>query len=66
MSEWQPIETAPKDGTEIRLRATFLNYYQYGVGSFAVHMGGDPPEWRMKSKDIGWCRANPPTHWQPL
>lgn len=66
---WRPIESAPQDGTPVRLRATFkqnpLGYVEC-VGSFKVHAEGAPPEWRMHSKDIGWCRANPPTSWRPL
>jgi hypothetical protein len=59
---WNPISTAPLDGTAVRL---FVDDHQ-GVGSFAVHMDGGSPEWRMHSKDIGWCRENPPTHWMRL
>ncbi len=62
MSEWQDISTAPRDGTRVRLKAGA----DACVGSFRVHSDGDAAEWRMHSKDIGWCRDHPPTHWQPL
>jgi hypothetical protein len=56
---WKPIETAPKDGTEVLI---------FGNGSYAVaHWNGT--EWRDIG-DIGWAgmygEDNQPTHWMNL
>lgn len=65
MSEWQPIETAPKDGTHILLAWSYKN--------------GTPPRvsecfWRndmpFSQDGVWWCFHGrmfaEPTHWQPL
>jgi hypothetical protein len=65
MSEWQPIETAPKDGARVLL------------GRFAPRMdrhGYCAVDWYRQAKDgngfIGFGKFNmtfwPPTHWMPL
>lgn len=67
--DWRPIDTGPKDGTRVWLRSPWPHdgmKWQMHVGSFAVHSDDEPPEWRMHSKDIGWCRQNPPTEWAPV
>lgn len=57
MSEWHPIETAPKDGTPILVA-------DKGVWMTAA---------RFMPCDMAWIehtasglRLNPPTHWMPL
>lgn len=51
MSEWQPIETAPKDGT-------WFLAYEADVPMYTAHW--DEDGWY----DLEWkCR---PTHWMPL
>lgn len=63
MTEWQPIETAPKDG-----RFVFLGDNKpengapaYGIGRFA---GG---AWhQMCTPDWMWVGQHEPTHWAPL
>jgi hypothetical protein len=56
---WQPIDTAPKDGTEIlalcRAPARDGDYYE------AVRYLTDAPCWVTRE---GWMRH--PTHWMPL
>lgn len=82
MSEWQPIETAPRDGTEVILAIT-----GGGHKSHWVHVGwwnaGDSFPWRfIDSFDLtptGCCnledddripvngaREESVTHWMPL
>lgn len=60
MSEWQPIETAPKDGTMVLI----WRKLEKGIGGdFPAHAAVD--EWRGNS----WYRTRPgqqPTHWMPL
>ena len=55
--QWSPIETAPKDGTEILI---------FGEGEFAV-AAWNGSEWRDIG-DIGWGGMDgaSPTHWKPL
>lgn len=63
--EWQPIETAPKNGKEVLVCRKFDS----GSASYAVaSFNGD--EWRDMG-DIGWAGmygddGNQPTHWMPL
>jgi hypothetical protein len=55
MSDWQPIVTAPKDGTEVRLRLNLQSVKAYWdddlrtwVLSRPLHMESirDPEKWR--------------------
>lgn len=62
MSEWRPIETAPKDGTRIQLGFENMRGFNViahwtdggwsaaGTGQHAIYLHGRPP----------------PTHWMPL
>lgn len=56
MSEWQDIRTAPKDGTPIRIKAS------YGLGE----MGGC---WKSRNGRLAFAeiagRNVDPTHWKP-
>lgn len=57
MTEWQPIETAPKDGTAIWVSAVGVGEpvrtVQHWYGEWVNIYNGD---------SIGW----EPTHWMPL
>lgn len=67
MSEWQPIKTAPKDGTEVLL--LFADEPLWIVAFFG-------PDSQKKSSEICWrCKWDheslhqgyeEPTHWMPL
>lgn len=74
MSEWQPIETAPKDGTRV------IVYEPHGVHSRAGrrkvcscdkvtesywHQPGNPAVEGFWTSPMGQVRFKP-THWQPL
>lgn len=55
--KWQPIETAPKDGTEIIVKR----------GGKTISLGW---YFRSSSRFEGWCDHNgngiTPTHWIPM
>ncbi|WP_025859081.1 phage protein [Pseudomonas sp. CHM02] len=74
---WQPIETAPKDGTEIILRKgdrvtsgawiewtkSEAEFHSTGayLGNYEYDSGASWSSW-----DGGFCEDDEPTHWQPL
>lgn len=58
MSEWQPIETAPKDGTAIILSA------YSGALDRMVSWDGRWSDWGGVWTHHG--RISQPTHWMPL
>jgi len=62
MSDWQPIETAPKDGTNVLLAWPYI--------SRCAIMGYYHPECRQwLEAGAGWTGYSshyPPTHWMPL
>ncbi len=73
MSKWQPIETAPKDGTIILLAETnFQNetswdrYSNIDIGAWEEKLPGAPPD----ETEFWWAsnygRVENPTHWMPL
>ena len=77
MTDWRPIATAPKDGTEVLLAAP--GRVTYGAWSAPsetpriVYRDGfaPEPEWDefepyWASYDGGFTDQNPPTHWMPL
>lgn len=58
-SGWRPIESAPKDGTEVQLargQHVYVGRYLDGEGWWEVN--NDPTD--------GWGDEVLPTHWQPL
>jgi hypothetical protein len=72
MSEWQPIETAPRDGTWIIVAGTSKVDPDYNVlfseyGDDAVGMSiakWDARQWRDQWDD--YYGPDCPTHWMPL
>ena len=64
---WQPIATAPKDGTDLLL----AEYGENGYGEIDVGSWGLIEKSDLDGSDvIGWLsnygRVNEPTHWLPL
>ncbi len=68
MSDWQPIDTAPRDGTRVLL------WCEDGVGAvigiwYAFKSNLLPPYWattRGLLHGSAHDREYQPTHWQPL
>lgn len=57
MPAWQPIETAPKDGTEV---LGFIPSYYQGKGGQTVILWMEGEWWDNR------CFPTTPTHWQAL
>lgn len=62
MSEWMPIESAPKDGTK------FLAWRDHEVAEAYVIQRDDGEVWTFgrTSAHVSVFPSNKPTHWQPL
>lgn len=58
MSEWHPIETAPKDGSR------FLAYERRDVSHYPCWWCNDFSIWEGWQDD--WDSEPEPTHWMPL
>lgn len=67
MTEWQPIETAPKDGTSI---LAFMPDAAEQFRIMPIEMldfnDGDGPQWWQADVDDGHPLEVTPTHWMPL
>lgn len=64
---WQPIETAPRDGTRVILYRPQTPGYRAAVrrvvvGSFSAKKGC----WRIENVHPGWLSQSQVTCWQPL
>jgi hypothetical protein len=61
---WQPIETAPKDGTRVLLwngyRRSYCWFNSYADGSSGWHRQN------LLGEPMGMRDMDPDTHWQPL
>jgi hypothetical protein len=61
VAQWQPIETAPKDGS----RVVLANRQTAHTGFWGPRHYG--PNWWMVSEHVAaFSTINPPTHWMPL
>lgn len=64
MSEWQPIETAPKDGTEILVwMGARILLARWDAETYHKR---PRPHWSSFVMGRTWSRDNQPTHWVPL
>ena len=66
---WQPIETAPKDGTYILVfPPTFSNTASCARWNKDTYSKNPRPYWSRTdtSGRINVSRDNPPTHWMPV
>lgn len=71
MSEWQPIESAPKDGTRILLYYPIFGrnpHQEFGKWELQKHNNKPAPYWSGDGErlyGVQWYRSFKPTHWRP-
>lgn len=64
--EWQPIDTAPKDGTVVYVWLS-VKLNKYAAFDFNMKLAqwlADAGEWRIEG--VGGNVPQRPTHWMPL
>ena len=70
MSEWQPIETAPKDKRILLYRPTAPEWWMVMGGRYDSdkYAKNPKPYWSTDNWSLGKMeqRQNAPTHWMPL
>lgn len=64
MSGWQPIETAPKDGT--RIWAWFPLAKQAYAINWRENIYEQKPNWTLDDGESATLTYDPPTRWMPL
>lgn len=66
--DWQPIETAPKDGTSVLLFPG--DSVDITIGWFSKEFSSSPGVWKSIEKESNYDILVPiiikPTHWMPL
>jgi hypothetical protein len=66
VTEWRPLETAPKDGTPVLVfredAGVFTAHYAAAV-DFVKDGDCEPQWWTIDGQDL---MADLPTHWMPL
>jgi hypothetical protein len=67
VNDWQPIETAPKDGSIIMLYGEYMNTYNCAgkVFSFGYYFFSQK-QWMCYPSHNEATDHIEPTHWQPL
>lgn len=63
MSEWQTIESAPRDGTPVLVAERGPNGWWIDVGENMYDISDGPDKWRGRESSNVTCE---PTHWMPL
>lgn len=66
MAGWQPIETAPRDGSEVILsdgHSVGAGFWHDGSGCFRA---GEGTFWEMDRGSLSTARNAGATHWMPL
>jgi hypothetical protein len=71
MSDWQPIKTAPKDGTRVLLVWEYGLVLAHWTDDAAFKQCAFGPGWEVdRSEGDCWyafsLRPDQPTHWMPL
>ena len=70
MSNWQPISTAPKDGTRLMLYGCEFRRHWYGTGYYFKGVPGDGEGWIAHSfltqPHNDSSGTFQPSHWMPL
>jgi hypothetical protein len=69
MSNWQPIETAPKDGTPIMVSCKWLGVCcpaEWNTDEYAKRPRPYWSHWGVSIWGVSRVRADQPTHWQPM
>lgn len=69
MSIWQPIETVPRDGTEILLKIPLQweeSKGRIGSGDYVSAYWYDKSSVRWMNRLGHWISLDRPTHWMPL
>lgn len=70
MSDWQPIETAPKDGRVIVVMHNEVGSFPMAWNPSATNHLFAPDEigmWEMPDRSMTWRSAQDgPSHWRPL
>lgn len=65
-SEWKPIETAPRDGTEVILHDRGTVGSGFWSKSDGAYRADDGWFWEMDRGDLLIARNCSPTEWMPL
>lgn len=63
--EWQPIETAPKDGTDLLL-AKIVGHIDHPTALWWLFKGSWSLKWNKWWDGIEPCGLSGPTHWMPI